>query len=40
MGILYGLESQRMKHITYIGILKKSCKSEYYCSKPRLSRNQ
>ena len=30
----------RMKHITYIGILKKSCKSEYYCSKPRLSRNQ
>ena len=26
MGILYGLESQRMKHITRIGILKKSCK--------------
>jgi hypothetical protein len=31
MGILYGLESQRMKHITRIGILKKSCKSKYYC---------
>ncbi|MFL6360434.1 MAG: hypothetical protein ACJ72V_13970 [Nitrososphaeraceae archaeon] len=31
MGVLYGLESQRMKHITRIGILKKSCKSKYYC---------
>jgi hypothetical protein len=30
MGILYGLESQMMKHITRIGILKKSCKSKYF----------
>jgi hypothetical protein len=26
MDILYGLEQQRMKHMTRIGILKKSCK--------------